>query len=373
MRKKVFKFFFPIPTIIITAIILVAFSGMCYAETPDNIVYALAIALAMTLVFYVVIMIPLDVIIYIIWKLVNKKTKNKPQTQSLNSMSTQKPRRKCLYCGLVQDPDNTFCLSCGKRLKQLPVEETGKKVTHQNNDESGYEIKNNKNVSQEEIKHTSHTKRKEIILNPPRESIRSISQFIQVFYNNYGISITISKGVILEDYVIYQVVPILGTRVNSVLRLKKKLSSTLKTDLEIELRSKLGCIEIIIPKIYFFNISANISNYAQINAIYESQQKIDDNNLIEKNTTEEQENNTGNPCQELGESIAAFISEYIEHKVIFHNIKIKGNTLVLYYFCLKKISISDLNTLKSFLAHATKKKIKISLNNKVLIVHVSLT
>lgn len=139
MRKKVFKFFFPIPTIVITALILVIFSGMCYAETPDNIVYALATALGMTLVFYVMFMIPLDVIIYIVWRLINKKAKNRPKTQHINPVPVQKQGIKCPYCGLIQDPDNTFCLSCGKQINLMPTPE----IDHAKNEFDRVEAYNN--------------------------------------------------------------------------------------------------------------------------------------------------------------------------------------------------------------------------------------
>ena len=72
MRKKVFKFFFPIPTIVITILIFFIFTGLCYEETPNNFLSTLAMSLTMTLIFYIIIMIPFDIIVYLIWKLLNR-------------------------------------------------------------------------------------------------------------------------------------------------------------------------------------------------------------------------------------------------------------------------------------------------------------
>lgn len=82
MKKKIIKFFFPIPAIVITTLMLLLFAWYSYEEVYGHILAKIITAIGLTLLFYIIFVIPFDIIIYlirIILKKISKKQEPPPK------------------------------------------------------------------------------------------------------------------------------------------------------------------------------------------------------------------------------------------------------------------------------------------------------
>ena len=112
MKNKILKFLFPIPTIVITAVwyilslISVGFSG----------------SLLLFVAFFLMAMLPLDLIIWIAKKVIDNYKCSKAEIKEIVKI-------KCPNCGKLLDTDSQFCTACGYSLSKQ-IENTSEPTAH---------------------------------------------------------------------------------------------------------------------------------------------------------------------------------------------------------------------------------------------------
>lgn len=110
MKKKIIKFFFPIPAIVITTLMLLLFAWYSYEEVHGHILAKIITAIGLTLLFYTIFVIPFDIIIYLIRIIVNKISKKQELPPKVMRVI------KCDYCGNYTPVSHLKCVHCGKQL-----------------------------------------------------------------------------------------------------------------------------------------------------------------------------------------------------------------------------------------------------------------
>lgn len=120
MKNKILKFLFPIPTIVITAI--------CCSSTINY--FGFIKGAFITIIFFIVAMLPLDLILWIVYQIKNPRVKEVVKV-------------KCPNCGKLLSDDCQWCTECGYQLSK-PASQSSTAVTQKSiidiDNMNGYEF-----------------------------------------------------------------------------------------------------------------------------------------------------------------------------------------------------------------------------------------
>lgn len=110
MRKEVIKFFFPIPSVVITILVFLLFSWYSYEEVHGNILAKTMSSIGLTILFYIIFVIPFNIIVYLIRFIFNKVSKKQELPPKVIRVF------KCDHCGNYTPVNHLKCVHCGKQL-----------------------------------------------------------------------------------------------------------------------------------------------------------------------------------------------------------------------------------------------------------------
>lgn len=225
MKNKVINFLFPLPSIIITAIMSVAIFCANFNSNIKNI----PIIIFSIILFYIVVVIPLDFVIYLIKKF-GGFIKNKKECPSNNNIYNEAPNVSIQKTEKAEDDipnkDNDSTLSPEESIRK--VQQLQKYF-----DREYYKEKINE--------------RKSFIEQIPDEELKKPAIKIQEMYKNFGIDILVSKIHVSMNHIFYIIVPLHGIRSNTLFSFKDDISVLLGTKVEMEALPNEGGIGIFIP------------------------------------------------------------------------------------------------------------------------------
>lgn len=224
MKNKVFKFLFPIPSAVITILAFILFCIYIFDEVSGEI----SDVFGMTLVFYIMFVLPLNLIIYVF-----KTIKSKIKT-SINII------------GKREHQDKTYIFHKNNRI-QSRENYVDKQISASLTALESYKL--------EDIKSKKSNFREEVLRDP--SILQNIEKNIFEFYSELGIHILVSKTDIHANQIIVRIAPHDGIRIKTILSFKDDLSLRLGVPIEMEVFSKLGFIGIMIP-IDYISMTNNI-------------------------------------------------------------------------------------------------------------------
>lgn len=215
MNKKIIKVLFPIPSITIFILIFVAFK---FGEVNGEPI-VLGDAVEMSLVFYAVFLLPLNISIWILKKiyLYFKKKNPEPPKDSVNS--SQITTKKA-------NANKGPAITASEALKR----------------NSEIELEKTKKAYNELVRKLDNT-----------QALRDLEQEVSNFFSELGIHVLVGKSDIRAHQIIVRISPHEGVRVKTIMRFKDDLSIRLGVPIEMESFFKLGFIGIIIPIEYLKN------------------------------------------------------------------------------------------------------------------------
>lgn len=209
MTNKIVKVLFPIPSIVIFILVFIAFN---FGEVNGESV-AFGDALGMSLVFYIMFLLPLNISIWILKKIYfhfKKKTQEPSKGGVISSQKTsEKPN---------SNADSTI---------------TSSEVLKMN---AELELARTKKEYNELVKKLNDTK-----------ALRDLEQEISDFFSELGIHVLVGKSDIRAHQIIVPISPHDGISIKTIMRFKDDLSIRLGVPIEMESFFKLGFIGIIIP------------------------------------------------------------------------------------------------------------------------------
>lgn len=209
MTKKIVKVLFPIPSIVIFLLIFIAFKlGEVNGESV-----ALGDAVGMSLVFYAVFLLPLNISIWILKKIYLYFKKKTPEPPKGSVSSSQKTTEKT-------NSNNDTAITASEALKR----------------NAEIELEKTKKAYNELVQKLDNTK-----------ALRDLEQEVSDFFSELGIHVLVGKSDIRAHQIIVPISPHEGIRVKTIMRFKDDLSIRLGIPIEMESFSKLGFIGIIIP------------------------------------------------------------------------------------------------------------------------------
>lgn len=222
MKNKVFKFLFPIPSAVITILAFILFCIYVFDEKSGGI----SDVFGMTLVFYIMFVLPLNLIIYV-FKTIKNKIK---YVININ--------------GKRRYEDKTYEFS-----KTDGIQSTDNYVKKQHSDSLSalgiYKLEDTK------IKKLNFI---ESVLKDP-SILQNIEKNIFQFYSELGIHVLVSKTDIHANQIVVRIAPHDGIRIKTIMSFKDDLSLRLGVPIEMEVFSKLGFIGIMIPIDYISMIN----------------------------------------------------------------------------------------------------------------------
>ena len=265
MKNKVLKFLFPIPTIVLTAI--------CCSSTINY--FGFIKGAFITIIFFIVAMLPLDLILWIAYQIKNPRIKEIVKV-------------KCPNCGKLLGTDYLFCTSCGysltkpaasvpkpietktqpiaqkPKIKEKPVGIMGSKLTPE------LERFAEKCVAYCELDKKQNPKTPEFVGNfrfddkrfndleedvdikheISPDTIRKIGDIILATYKYYDVAVRIADIRMTRTYVIYCLVPIPGVKKDAVCNLQTELSIAFRTDVFMNVVYEKGYIGLFIATDY---------------------------------------------------------------------------------------------------------------------------
>lgn len=271
MKNKMLKFLFPIPTIVITA--------LWYIASLLSVGFAGSLLLLVT--FFILIALPLDLIIWIVKKIVDYFRRPKTEIREVVKV-------KCPNCGKLLGTDYLFCTSCGHsltkpamsapkpvetkaqpiaqkpKIKEKPVEIMESKLTPE------LERFAEKCVAYCELDKKQNPKTPEFVGNfrfddkrfndleedvdikheISPDTIRKIGDIILATYKYYDVAVRIADIRMTRTYVIYCLVPIPGVKKDAVCNLQTELSIALRTDVFMNVVYEKGYIGLFIATDY---------------------------------------------------------------------------------------------------------------------------
>lgn len=236
--KKLFKLLFPRTTVTITIFTFVMF---CLTGNIGDAIYAI-------IAFFVMCMIPLDIIIYIIKKLFFNNTHI--ADMSMNS-GQEKINEQAENLKFIHDDLDDFAQMCNvycEFKEKLPTNDPTLNGNFRFNDKrfTG-----------------KYSEPHNCIISP--NILHSISNIIISTYNNFGVYVKVNNFNFTKYYFVAEITPCPGTSVKSILAFQNEVAIALGTEIIINAMYEKGYVGIIIPMNYIDAINNSTEIIKHVN------------------------------------------------------------------------------------------------------------